>query len=199
MNAWVGSVYFTLEAQARLKMTDRYSIHRVMLDLLGEARSPEENSPSGLQWVDRGQTIYGRRVDFLSTYPVPERELSEDVVMEVRPLPSHFLEHSEYRFQIYLNCTRCVNGKRVAVPINEIETWAKDRAATRGMSLLIQSQDRVGTDVFYKNRRRLTFAHARLTGVLKVTDRTLFKKAFFSGIGKGRAFGYGLLQLAVIK
>ena len=85
MNAWVGSVYFTLEAQARLKMTDRYSIHRVMLDLLGEARSTEENSRSGLQWGDRGQTIYGRRVDFLSTYPVPERELSEDVVMEVRP------------------------------------------------------------------------------------------------------------------
>lgn len=199
MEAWVGSVYFTLDAQARLKMTDRYSIHRVMLDLCGDSRNPAPDTSSGLQWVDKGQTIYGRRVDFLSTHPLPERTPTEDVLIDVKPLPSHFLEHDDYRFQVYVNCTRCVNGKRVAVPIHGIEEWAHQRWAMRGMSLVALAQDQVGTDTFYKNRQRLTFARARLSGILKVTDRELFKKAFFAGIGKGRAFGYGLLQLAVIK
>lgn len=199
MNAWVGSLYFSQEAQARLKMTDRYGVHRVMLDLMDGSRNPEPNTASGLQWVDRNQTIYGRRIDFLSTYPLPERPLAEDVVMDVRPLPVHFFEHSDYRFQIFVNPTRDVKNKRLPVPVDEITAWAQERASKRGMSWVIHSKDKVGTDVFYKNRQRLTFARARLTGVLKVTDRELFKKAFFTGIGKGRAFGYGFLQLAVIE
>jgi CRISPR system Cascade subunit CasE len=38
-----------------------------------------------------------------------------------------------------------------------------------------------------------------LTGELEIVDRSLFIKSFQQGIGRGRAFGFGLLQIAPLK
>ena len=200
MNAYAGRVYLSLEAQARLKITDPYSIHRVLLDMIDGERSPEVGSSSGLLWVDRGQTLYGRRIDFLSQHPVPSVATASDVSLEVKPLPKGFLDHEMYRFQIFLNPCRCVQGKRVAVKGEEnIGYWFIERAAKRGMQVSISSIDKVGRDVFHKKNQRVVCACARITGTLKVMDHVLFKKAFLGGIGKCRAFGYGFLQVSVIK
>ena len=71
MNAYAGRVYLSLEAQARLRVTDPYSIHRALLDLIDGERCAAPETSSGLLWVDHGQTLYGRRIDFLSRHPVP--------------------------------------------------------------------------------------------------------------------------------
>lgn len=200
MNLYAGRVYLSLEAQARLKITDPYSIHRVLLEMVDGERSPEPEASSGLLWVDKGQTLYGRRIDFLSHHPVPQVATSSDVSIEVRPLPEGFLEHELYRFQIFLNPCRCVQGKRVAVKGEEnIKTWFLERASKRGMQVSISSIDKIGRDVFFKKNQRVVCARARVSGILKVTDKALFQKTFLGGIGKCRAFGYGFLQVSVIK
>jgi CRISPR system Cascade subunit CasE len=43
---------------------------------------------------------------------------------------------------------------------------------------------------------RATFASARFDGELKVTDPDAFRKAVYSGVGRGKAFGFGLLSVA---
>ena len=200
MKAWAGKLYLSLDAQARLKVTDVYSLHRVLLDLVDGERSAQPGMPSGLQWVDRGQTIYGRRVDFLTTLPVPAVCPAEDLSLEIKELPQDFLDHQSYRFQILVNPVRCVQEKRVAVTGEEnISAWFTQRAADRGMQVFISSIDKVGRDVFRKKEHRVVYNRARITGTLNVTDKELFQKACLTGIGKGRAFGFGFLQLSVIR
>lgn len=200
MKAWAGRLYIGPAAQHRLRLTDSYSIHRILLELIDDRRDPAENTSSGLQWVDQGQTIYGRRVDFMSIHPIFERKLDEDVVLEVKEIPDGFLEHEEYRFQILVNPVKVRDGKRIpVVGAEKIEEWFLDKAAARGIKASVGRIDKIGRESFKKNDIRVVYSRARISGVFKVEDQELFKKAFFTGIGKGRAFGFGFLQLAVIK
>lgn len=56
MNAYAGRVYLSLEAQARLRITDPYSIHRALLDLIDGERCAAPETSSGLllggPWAD---------------------------------------------------------------------------------------------------------------------------------------------------
>ena len=49
-----------------------------------------------------------------------------------------------------------------------------------------------------KAKRKVTLAQAQVQGVLEVTDRQLFIQSFCQGIGRGRAFGCGLLQIVPV-
>jgi CRISPR system Cascade subunit CasE len=49
---------------------------------------------------------------------------------------------------------------------------------------------------FRRGNRDVTIESALLTGVLHVRNREKFIYCFKNGIGKGKAFGLGLLQLA---
>ncbi len=49
------------------------------------------------------------------------------------------------------------------------------------------------------SRQRLTFAAVVFEGVLQVTDADRFRSALESGIGPGKAFGFGLLSVAPIR
>jgi CRISPR system Cascade subunit CasE len=40
---------------------------------------------------------------------------------------------------------------------------------------------------------------ARITGVLRVVDKEKFQSSFYQGLSRGRAFGFGLLQIVPIK
>ena len=58
--SWAGRLYLSLEAQAQLRITDRYSIHRVIQELFEYQKKETQSDSSGFQWVDKGNTIYGR-------------------------------------------------------------------------------------------------------------------------------------------
>ncbi|MNN97956.1 CRISPR associated protein [compost metagenome] len=47
-----------------------------------------------------------------------------------------------------------------------------------------------------KQQNPVTLAQAHLQGQLSVTDREQFRNSFVQGIGRGRTFGCGLLQIA---
>ncbi|MGX8679016.1 MAG: type I-E CRISPR-associated protein Cas6/Cse3/CasE, partial [Sphaerochaetaceae bacterium] len=52
-----------------------------------------------------------------------------------------------------------------------------------------------GVQIFEKGETKITQSKASFRGVLRVTDRSVFKQSFEQGIGRGKAFGFGLLQL----
>jgi len=54
------------------------------------------------------------------------------------------------------------------------------------------------TKQFTKKDNKVIQGRALITGVLSVQDRSLFRKSFQQGIGRGRAFGFGMLQIAPI-
>ena len=48
---------------------------------------------------------------------------------------------------------------------------------------------------FRKDNSKVTLSQADLRGTLEVTDKDIFSESFANGIGRGRAFGCGLLQI----
>ena len=46
-----------------------------------------------------------------------------------------------------------------------------------------------------KSKHLITISRAVIQGVLKVTDKERFRQSFAAGLGRGRAFGCGLLQI----
>jgi len=64
--------------------------------------------------------------------------------------------------------------------------------AVHESSLLVAD---MAVDAFHKGGGLVTLGKATLTGSLHVTDREAFIASVSNGIGKGRAFGCGLLQI----
>ena len=116
----------------------------------------------------------------------------------VKKLPDSFLEHETYRIRMDVNPSRIVDGRRRAVPRSELENWLHDKAKRSGFAFTHLQIGRYGTTRFTKEGRRVTFAELRVDGIVRVLDADLFKQTVANGFGRGKAFGYGLMQIIPI-
>ena len=204
--------------QKMLRLTDTYSLHRVVYSLFEDTRSLSEKSSSeasGILFADLGGSFQERRVLILSNrlpakaVPMPDGEAAAEGSpspgwgrMESKPVPEDFLEHNEYQFQVTVNPTRRDSVSRKLIPVrgrNAVTEWFNGRmeknwgfhASARHLVVqriqVLQFKD--------KKSRPVTLSQALIQGKLRVTDRNLFEQAFIRGIGRGRTFGCGLLQL----
>ena len=149
----------------------------------------------------------------------PERlELCLEETWECRKIPSAFLEHDSYRFDVICNPGRKVaaydadgarkkNSRREAIIHRDgQEVWFLRKAQDGGFSLGPGTLriDPCQTHHFNKKEseginREGTHIGARFCGALHVQDKGKFRKAFCSGIGGARGFGFGLLLLAPLR
>jgi len=188
-----------------LKITDLYSLHRVVYSLFEDVRSVSEKSssvPSGILWADQGGDFHGRRILLLSDRPPASRVNQEFGEVACKPINSDFLCHNRYRFKVIINPTRRANASRKLVPVKgraQISQWFKDRAVNSwGFQVTEQDLqiDKMKVVQFTdKSGRQVTQAQVEVQGSLTVTDDAQFKRSFSAGIGRGRAFGCGLLQI----
>ncbi len=72
--------------------------------------------------------------------------------------------------------------------------WLTRRGEEHGFEVIAANVD-VARDLIDKPGRPFFLDVSRFTGCLKVTDLSAFTGALRSGIGSGRAFGCGMLQL----
>lgn len=115
-----------------LRVTDPYSVHRVIYSLFPDERTPEQKNahqPAGFLYADKGGDKVSRRILFLSN-----REPLEPAYGTVRTrcIPDKFLQHDAYAFEVVVNPTkRAVNGNLVPIKQREdIRTWFESRAAS---------------------------------------------------------------------
>jgi len=80
--------------------------------------------------------------------------------------------------------------------------WLLDRQEAMGVKFL-REEDAVAATVtgserlvFNRKGRNVTLVRVVYQGLLEVTDRDLLEQTLISGIGKGKAYGCGLLTLA---
>lgn len=188
-----------------LKITDTYSLHRVIYSLFDDLRSEEEKNthqPSGFLWTDKGGNALGKQILMLS-----DREPALNINgkygdVHTKKIPENFLDYFDYRFSITVNPTRREAASRKLQPIkgrDAIAQWFIERAPINwGFSVqpryLQVNQVRV-LRFNDKNQRIITLQQADLSGYLTVTDAEVFKKSFARGIGRSRSFGCGLLQI----
>lgn len=91
-------------------------------------------------------------------------------------------------------------GKVLAhVTVAQQEQWLRDRAAKHGFepeTLAVVEREWVSFKKTAENGRPVTLHAVTFEGSLRVTDKELLRKAMTEGIGRGKAYGMGMLTLA---
>jgi len=93
-----------------LRVTDDYSLHRVVYSLFEDIRSDEEKHasvPSGFLFADKGGDINNRVILILSDR---EPRTPEFGTLESKAVGDAFLEHDHYQFEVLVNPTRRDNA-----------------------------------------------------------------------------------------
>jgi len=193
------------QAFRKLKISDPYSLHRVVYSLFEDIRSNLDKAAavsSGIVYADLGGGFAGRNILLLSDRPPASKVGGLYGLVETKEIPANFLKADQYRFKTTVNPTRRESASRKLIPVRgreAISNWFCERAEKSwGFKVLRENLqvDKINVLRFKgKNERRITIGQATLQGVLQVTDRNKFTDSFTRGIGRGRAFGCGLLQI----
>ncbi len=188
-----------------LKVTDIYSLHRVVYSLFDDVRSESQKRasfPSGIQWVDKGGDHIARRILILSDR---KPHAVTDLNLESKQIPSGFLTHHYYRFDVTICPTKrdSINHKLLPIKGREaIATWFVERASTTwgfNVDARYLQVDNVNVVSFKaQDQHLITQQQATLQGSLSVIDPLKFQRSFCQGIGRARGFGCGLLQIVPI-
>lgn len=113
---------------------------------------------------------------------------------------------SRWQFRLTANPTICKKkaqdadrGKVMAhITVAHQEKWLEDRAGNYGFTLA-PDEFRVTKSHAYSFRkhgeRRVSLLSVTYDGILTVTDPDRFREAMISGIGRGKAYGNGLLTI----
>lgn len=192
-------------AMKALRITDAYSLHRVVYSLYEDIREPESklaSEPSGILYADQGGDYKGRKILMLADRSPMDAVEGFHGEVQSRSIPSDFLEHDQYRFKVIVNPTRRASASRKLFPVRGREAvaqWFVERAtASWGFSVAPAhlQVDKIEVQQFKdKQQRQVTIAQAHVQGLLAITNREQFKRSFTQGIGRARAYGCGLLQI----
>ncbi len=193
---FLSKIFLGVEVLHRAKICDDYSIHRLVYSLFPRTGEPRAR----FLYADKGPVQGGRMLLILSeTEPV----WPDDIQSSTTILSEQFLSLKNYRFEVELNPVRraSADGKRRAV-IGQLELlqWFMEHAPRWGF----QADSRTlevfvrPSKVVEKDGRSARFNRALFKGTLQVTDQELFQQSCFAGLGHGKAFGFGLLQLQPI-
>ena len=186
------------------RMTDDYSVHRAVYGLFEDVRSKsdkKEGASSGILYADKGGDGLQRRILFLANREPSEPEAGS---IRTKQVPEDFLFHDYYRFEVVVNPVERNAASRRLIPIKgreNIGEWFMRKAVSSwGFKVSVGNLDipDVRVSRFEKKGDAVTLSKATVRGTLKVTDRERFVTSFKEGIGRGRAFGCGLLQIVPI-
>ena len=184
---------------SRFKLRDTYSLHKMVYDLFEDVRAGGEGS-SGILWSleSNAQGIY--LLIKSDRKPRPETADKARAIPEIKEIPESLFNGKCYRFQVTINPVRR-DGQRVPVKGAEaIAQWFCDKAPAWGFAVNKDNLEvgEIAVDTFTA-KQQVTLQKARLSGLLEVTDQEKFKQAVLGGVGHGKAFGCGLLQVVPLK
>jgi len=189
-----------------LRITDPYSIHRTVYSLFPKDGDGERD----FLFADKGGNFNERRILIFSKRPPLQPEYGK---VESKMVPGSFLNWNLYGFEIRLNPTKREKNSGKIVPVQGTEKqesymkkkklleWFCAKSESWGFSTDHNSLQIQSTDVqaFEKDNRQVTQNSATFIGKLRVKDRSLFIKSFEEGIGRGKSFGFGLLELVPLQ
>lgn len=129
---------------------------------------------------------------------------------EYEVLLNKITDHSVWRFRMVANPTHSVKtksgrGKVMAhvTPEYQME-WLKTKAVANGFELVDDNCFVLANEWknFYKNAKgkdmRVRLLLVSFEGILRVTDVDAFRNALIGGIGRGKAYGAGMLTISRI-
>ena len=178
------------------KLSDDYSIHRLVYSLF----PLKEGFSRDFLYVDKGAKMGTRQVIVLSQ---EEPSLPDDIVSQTIVVGDNFFDYDRYRFEVLLNPVTKDSKTKKRVPVigqYPLIRWFLEHQEKWGIEV-----DEKALEVFCRQSRTIlqkgqscVFHTVLFRGILKVSNRDVFRHSFEQGIGHGKAFGYGMLQLAPI-
>jgi CRISPR system Cascade subunit CasE len=183
-----------------LGIKDTYSLHIAVYSLFDDIRTEDEKQKSissGILYADKGGDIRGRKILMLSNR---QPNIPEHGELSIKKIADSFLDYENYRFEVVVNPTKRENVSRKIIALRtreEIAAWFIEKAPQWGFEVSSEHLEVREIEVkrFEKNGQTVTQGQAKLTGRLTVCDKEKFVQSFQTGIGRGRAFGCGLLQI----
>ena len=187
----------TISESRKLKLYDSYSVHKAVFTLFEDARLGDRKKPSGVVYADKGMRGGRRTILILS-----DRKPKEPSVggIAVRNLPDPYLGYSAYSFEIVINAVKRDSKTGKIIPIKgrqSIAEWFLKKSPSWGFSVPESSfmVAKIEVDRFQKSKSLVTLQKAKVTGLLEVEKHDIFVNSVYNGIGRGKAFGCGLLQI----
>jgi CRISPR system Cascade subunit CasE len=167
---------------------DEYSYHKLVYTLFpGNERD--------FLYVDQGGRYGERSILVLSKRHPVEPEIGEVYTKQV---PENFLSYNFYAFEVRLNPVKRKDRAATAVTgREELAKWFLSRQEQWGFEADPDRLEIINTGIqqFRKGDSVITHNAATFRGILKVTEKDSFSHSFTKGLGRGKAFGFGLLQL----
>jgi|YNPNPStandDraft_1061719.scaffolds.fasta_scaffold16626_2 CRISPR system Cascade subunit CasE len=126
---------------------------------------------------------------------------------ETRQIPNSFFQFERYAFSLRANPTqmrvkrladgsRRKNGFRTGIfQPDELYGWITRKLQAAGCQLESVSFDPPVREHFRRKGCRGTHLRVDFRGIFRVQDRVAFQQAVANGIGRARAFGFGMLLL----
>jgi len=182
-----------------------YRLHLAVYQLFDDVRTEEEKQksvPSGFLYVDKGGDFFGRKILMLSNR-MPNKPKYGKLSDEPKIISEKFLSYKHYRFEVIMNPTKRESGGGKLNPLRtreDIARWFVEKAPQWGFEVKPEhiAVGNVSVKRFEKEGRTVTQAQAQILGQLTVIDKEKFIQSFKQGIGRGRSFGCGLLQIVPI-
>lgn len=185
-----------------LKIKDAYSLHKVVYGLFDDVRDDAEkqaSTASGIVYADKGGDFNTHQILMVSNRKPHQTPQFGEVQSKL--IHANFLSHERYAFDITLNPTKRnkETGKVVSIRgRDDIAAWFIARAL-QSWGFAVNSEHlqvgQMSVQVFEKDGKTITHGSATLKGQLTVIDRDCFIQSFTRGLGRGRTFGFGLLQI----
>lgn len=172
---------------------DAYSLHKKIYDLFPKKEGVTRDFLYRVLDADAEE----KRILIFSEDAPQSCDFAET---EIRDIPEAFLEADYYGFDVQINPVKRSKETGKIVPVkgkDALAEWFTAKAPSYGFEVIPGSLAVGDTNIvqFNKDGKPVTLAKAVFTGRMKVTDREQFKKSVKEGIGKGKAFGFGLLQV----
>lgn len=191
-----------------LRITDAYSLHRVVYSLYHDVRDLQQkqsSTASGILYADQGGDVRGRKILMLADRKPNDSVDGQHGEVLSKPIPKNFLDHDQYRFKVIVNPTRRDSASRKLVAVrgrDEVVQWFTKRAAASWGFEVAPAHlqvDKIEVLQFKdKQKRIVTIGQAHIQGLLRIADKNQFSNSFTQGIGRARAFGCGLLQIVPV-
>ena len=191
-----------LNTQARRDLASRYELHRTLVAAL----APDADVPPTQRYLWRLEMAVDGVPQLLVQTPEPadwsrleriHRGYCKDVAAN-KPVPLNAIESGRrFSFRLHASPSRVREGRRVnLVTEGDQLAWLDRVSRENGFTVLKCTRGRDYTESSRKSDGNvLALAVAEFDGVLEVDDAEKVRSALGAGLGRGKAFGLGLLSL----
>jgi len=105
------------------------------------------------------------------------------------------IEEKENKINLFsLRMNSCKRHKGKRIPTNP-ELFVNKQLAKSGMNVLSSNIIDEGLLISVRKNQRCYHASVLVNGMMKIEDKDTFKRVIVQGLGHGKAFGFGLINI----